>query len=116
MERGRENVLQVLSSLRNLRLHQQQDRPEARTVVAGGGGSDLMWERGGGRDVHRIFVQHTPTKIVDKVYLNATPPPLQPTALTARPRKVDGCVGLVVSVSSHESAGGAATFAGGWPD
>ena len=29
--------------------------------------------------------------------------------------KIDGCVGLVVLDSSHES-GGAATFEGGWPD
>jgi len=31
-----------------------------------------------------------------------SPPPLQPSALTTRPQEIDGCVSLVVAVSSHE--------------
>ena len=34
---------------------------------------------------------------------------LEPSAITARPRKIDGCVGLVVAVNSNEST----TFRGG---
>ena len=39
-----------------------------------------------------------------------------PPLLIARPRKIDGCVGLVVHSNQPHSGGGAATFAGGWPD
>ena len=40
---------------------------------------------------------------------NPAPSPLQPSALTAQPRKIESSVDLVVAVSSHESA----TFRGG---
>ena len=52
--------------------------------------------------------------------LGALPGETQPSALTTRSREIDGCVGLVVAVSSHKSAmflgGGGCNFVVRWPD